>query len=208
MIHAVLFALAAASPSPAPSVSPGAQVFRVVPISCGAGRLAIAGGGILRLAAGANCDHVVPGRAIAIAVDQTDAVTPQALAAGVKPASEIPKELYALAPSAAAEDDASDVIVTIDVTVPPRTPLGDDVYISTERSGYSPSELRMDRVDARRFRVALRIHRDARVAFRITRGSYQTTERDAAHALPPAHIAVGTPGLHVPITIAAWADID
>ena len=210
----ILLAFALATPTPAAaaspraSASPGALIFRIVPISCGQGRIAIAGGGVLKLAAGAACDRVVPGRAMAIAVDETDAVTPQPLIAGMKPASEIPKELYVLAPSAAAEDDASLVTVTIDVTVPPRTPLGDDLYISTERSGYSPSELRMDRVDARRFRVALRIHRDARVAFRITRGSYATTERDAAHALPPAHIAVGTPNLHIPITIAAWADID
>lgn len=98
--------------------------------------------------------------------------------------------------------------MTIDVTVPPRTPPSDDIYVSTERSGWSPNEVRMDRVDARHYRLALRLHRDARLAFRVTRGSYATIERDAARALPPAHVADGRPDAHVVVDVAAWADID
>ena len=66
----------------------------------------------------------------------------------------------------------------------------------------------MDRVDARHFRVVLRLHRGARIAFRVTRGSFETIERNAARALPPAHIAAGEPDAHVRVDVATWADID
>jgi hypothetical protein len=66
----------------------------------------------------------------------------------------------------------------------------------------------MDRVDGRHFRYALQVHRGSRVAFRVTRGSQGTLERDAARALPPAHIASGEPGARVSVDVAAWADID
>ncbi len=114
-----------------------------------------------------------------------------------------------LAPAAQRDADETQLVTsTIDVTVPPRTPPGDDIYISTERSSWSPSEVRMDRVDARHFRLVLRLHRGARVAFRVTRGSFGTIERNAARALPPAHVALGEPDAHVVVVVAAWGDID
>ncbi len=135
-----------------------------------------------------------PGRALALALDADGRATPRALTRDARPSSEIPRGAFVLAPAAERDaDEAQQVTVTIEVTVPARTPPGDDVYLSTERSGWSPAEVRMDRVDARHYRLALRLHRDARVAFRVTRGSYATIERDAARALPPAHIAEGRP---------------
>ena len=186
-----------------------ATLFRVVPLACNGDRLAVAGAGVLRLAEGVSCAAIVPGRAIAISLDAANRVAPQKLTPDALPAAKIPRAAYLLAPAAEHDaDEATLVSSTIDVFVPPRTPPGDDVYISTERSGWSPSEVRMDRVDARHFRLVLRLHRGARVAFRITRGSFGTTERDAARALPPAHVALGEPDAHAAITVAAWADID
>ncbi|MEA2666950.1 MAG: hypothetical protein QOI11_3894 [Candidatus Eremiobacteraeota bacterium] len=211
MIHALLAAAAVASaaPAPAPTTVPASALYRVVALACTGERLAIAGGAVLRLAGGASCAAVVPGRALALALDADGRAAPRALTREARPASEIPRSAFVLAPAAERNaDEAQPVTVTIAVTVPPRTPPGDDVYLSTERSSYAPAEIRMDRVDARHYRLALRLHRDARVLFRVTRGSYGTIERDAARALPPAHIAEGRPDAHLSVTVAAWADID
>jgi hypothetical protein len=198
---------AAASPAAGPIVA-GAR-YRVVALACARDRLAIAGGAVLRLADGASCAAVVPGRALALELDAGGRATPRELTREARPSAEIPRAAFVLAPAAERDaDEARSVTVTIEVTVPPRTPPGDDVYLSTERSSYAPAEIRMDRVDARHYRLALRLHRDARIAFRVTRGSYATIERDAARALPPAHVAEGRPDARVSVTVAAWADID
>ena len=197
MTQALLLAAAAAS------------LFRVVPLACSDDRLAIAGGGVLRLAQSATCAAVVPGRALAISLDDDGRVTPRALDASARPASELPRSAYATPPAAPAEADTGELVtVTIDVFVPPRTPPTDDIYLSTERSDWNPAEVRMDRVDARHYRLGLQLRRGARLAFRVTRGSFGTIERDAARALPPAHIIIGAPGADERVSVAAWADID
>jgi hypothetical protein len=184
-------------------------LFRIVPLACDGDRLVVAGAGVLRLAEGTTCAAFVPGRATAVALDADNRATPQKLVPDALPAAKIPRAAYVLAPAAERDADETQLVTsTIDVTVPPRTPPGDDVYVSTERSGWSPSEVRMDRVDARHFRLVLRLHRGARIAFRVTRGSYGTIERNAARAIPPAHVALGEPDAHVAIVVAAWGDID
>jgi hypothetical protein len=199
--HAVTHALIAAAAA--------ATLFRIVPLACAGDRLVVAGAGVLRLADGASCAAIVPGRAIAVALDDAGRATPQKLTADALPAAKIPRAAYVLAPAGERDADETQLVTsTIDVTVPPRTPPGDDVYVSTERSSWSPSEVRMDRVDARHFRLVLRLHRGARLAFRVTRGSFATTERNSARALPPAHEALGEPDAHVTVTVAAWGDID
>jgi hypothetical protein len=197
MTHALVAAAAAAT------------LFRIVPLACEGDRLVVAGAGVLRLAEGTSCAAIRPGRTIAIALDADNRATPKALTADALPAAQIPRAAYVLAPAAQRDADETQLVTsTIDVTVPPRTPPGDDVYISTERSSWSPSEVRMDRVDARHFRLVLRLHRGARIAFRVTRGSFGTIERNAARALPAAHVALGEPDAHVVVVVAAWGDID
>ncbi len=186
-----------------------ATVFRIIPLACSGDRLAVAGGGVLQLATGATCNGIVPGRPLAISLDADNRATPQRLVADVHPASDIPRAAYVIAPAAESNADQTAVVsVRIDVRAPANTPPGDDIYLSTERSNWSPNEIRMNRVDARDFRLDLQVHRGARVAFRITRGSWQTLERDANRALPPAHLANGDPSAHVTVDVAAWADID
>jgi hypothetical protein len=185
------------------------MVFRIVPLACEGDRLAVAGAGVLRLAEGASCSAIVPGRPTAIALDADNRATPQRLTPDALPAAKIPRAAYLVAPATGRDADETTLVAsTIEVLVPPRTPPGDDIYISTERSSWSPAEVRMDRVDARHFRLALQLHRGARVAFRVTRGSYASIERNAARALPPAHVALGEPDAHVTVSVAAWADID
>ena len=186
-----------------------ATLFRIVPLACDGERLIVAGAGVLRLADGVSCAAIVPGRAIAVALDPDGRATPQKLTPDAQPAAKIPRAAYVLAPAAERDSDQTQVVTsTIDVIVPARTPPSDDIYISTERTSWSPAELRMDRVDPRHFRITLQLHRGARVAFRVTRGSFATTERDAAMALPPAHIAAGEPDAKITVVVAAWADID
>jgi hypothetical protein len=190
-----------------------AALFRVVPLACSGDRLAIAGGGVLRLAEGATCAAVVPGRALTIAIADDGRATPQVppapTGATPRPAAEIPRTAFVLAPAANGDADQTALVtIQILVTVPPRTPPTDDIYVSTERSNWSPSEVRMDRVDARHFRLTVQLHRGAQLAFRITRGSAATMERDAARALPKAHVAVGEPNARVEVDVPAWADID
>jgi hypothetical protein len=186
-----------------------AAIFRIVPLGCSGDRLAVAGGGVLRLAQGTSCRAFVAGRPIGVMISEDGQATPYAAGPDALAAARIPRSAYVFAPAAETDADQTELVtVPIDVTVPARTPPSDDIYLSTERSNWSPSEIRMDRVDARHFRYALQVHRGARVAFRVTRGSYATLERDASRALPAAHIAAGEPGAHVSVTIAAWADID
>ncbi len=186
-----------------------ASVFRIVPLACDGDRLVVAGAGVLRLADGVTCGSIVPGRAIAVELDDGGRATPRRLTPDALPAAKIPRAAYAIAPATEKDADQTTLVTTtIEVVVPARTPPGDDIYLSTERTSWSPAEVRMDRVDARRFRLALQLHRGARLAFRVTRGSYGTTERDASRALPPAHVAVGEPDAHVTVVVAAWADID
>jgi hypothetical protein len=196
--YAILLAAAAA-----------ATLFRVVPLACTGDRLAVAGAGVLRLAEGASCATIVPGRAIAISLDADNRVTPQTLTPDALPASKIPRAAFVIAPAAERDADQTEMVTsTIDVYVPPRTPPSDDIYLSTERSGWSPSEVRMDRVDARHFRLVLKLRHGARVAFRVTRGSFGTIERDDNGALPRAHVAAGESDAHVRVDVAAWADIN
>jgi hypothetical protein len=182
---------------------------RVVVLACRAERLAIAGGGILRLAPGTPCPPAASGRPFAITLDADGSVVVrlrvvmpgETLAAPEK----IPAAAYAVAPRRPAET-GENVETVVDVYVPARTPATDDVYLSTERSNWNASELRMNRVDARRFTTTLVLRRGTTLPLRVTRGSFATYERDAARTLPAPHVVrAGEP---LRIDVPAWADVD
>lgn len=180
--------------------------FRIVPLACTPNGLAISGGGVLRISSQASCAGVVPGRAIAVTLDPDGRVIPQKADAGAHPASELPQSAYAFAPASPSAAEGGEVTIAIVVTIPPSTPAGSDIYLSTERSGFNPSEIRMDQVDARRYRLQLPLLAGGRLAFRVTRGSYATIERDIKGRLPPPHIATGVAGATFGVAVAAWAD--
>jgi hypothetical protein len=180
--------------------------FRVVPLACTSNGLAISGGGVLRISPQGSCADVVPGRAISVTLDDETRVIPQKLDAAAHPASELPKAAFSFAPSSAAVPEGKEVTITIVVAIPPSTPAGSDIFLSTERSGYSPAEIRMDQLDARRYRLQLPLHEGGRLAFRVTRGTFSTIERDAKGRLPPPHIAIGQAGAVLNITVEAWSD--
>jgi hypothetical protein len=205
------FAIAA---SPVPQVSPSpspapANVFRSVALAFDGSRLIVAGGGVLRAAPQCACASDVAGRAVLItlAPDETIVALRRALPAdGGRPAKEIPTAAYVFVPHAS-DEDAQLVTVTIDVSVPNQTPPTDDVYLSSERSGWNPAEIRLNRVDALHFSAQLQLPAGVRFAYRITRGSFSTGERDAAFQLPPPHAVVPAPGTVQKITVDNWADI-
>ncbi len=69
------------------------------------------------------------------------------------------------------------VLVTFVVTVPPNTPLTDQVYIATDKSGWQPNAIRMDRIDALRYRYTAKILSGTDYDYLFTRGTWTTVER-------------------------------
>lgn len=80
-----------------------------------------------------------------------------------------------------------DVPVAFVVEVPPTTPLGASVYVSTDVSQWNPQAIRLDRVDATHYRTTFRFASGTRLAYKITRGSWQTEETDARGLEGPPH---------------------
>jgi hypothetical protein len=72
-----------------------------------------------------------------------------------------------------------EVPVAFVVEVPPTTPLGADVYMSTDVSQWNPEAIKLNRVDATHYRAVIRFASGTRLAYKITRGSWQTQETDA-----------------------------
>jgi hypothetical protein len=180
--------------------------FRVVPLACTTNGLAISGGGVLRISPQGSCAGVVPGRAIAVTLDGESRAIPHKLDPAAHAARELPKAAFSIVPSSLAAPESKQVTITIVVTIPPSTPAGSDIYLATERSSYNPAEIRMDQLDARRYRLQLPLQEGGRLAFRVTRGSFSTIERDAKGRLPPPHIVAGKPGATFNITVEAWSD--
>ncbi|HEY5350681.1 MAG TPA: hypothetical protein VIJ64_13135 [Candidatus Lustribacter sp.] len=180
--------------------------FRVVPLACTTSGLAISGGGVLRISPQGSCTGVVPGSAIAVTLDGESRAIPQKLDPAAHAARELPKAAFSIVPSSLAAPESKQVTITIVVTIPPSTPAGSDIYLSTERSSYNPAEIRMDQLDARRYRLQLPLQEGGRLAFRVTRGSFSTIERDAKGRLPPPHIVTGKAGATYNITVEAWSD--
>lgn len=180
--------------------------YRVVPLACTETGLVISGGGVLRISPQGSCTGVIPGRAISITLDEETRVIPQKLDPASHPESELPKTAFSIVPATFAAPEAATITITIVVSIPPSTPVGSDIYISTERSSFNPAEIRMDQLDARRYRLQLPLQEGGRLTFRVTRGSYLTTERTAKGRLPPPHVAIGQSGATFNVTVEAWAD--
>lgn len=199
----------APSPTPSAAATPPAEV-RAVVLACRDGRLAVAGGGVLRLAGNAACPADAAGRAFALGFDPAGNVVVRIRLAQPGEAlagpDRIPDGAWAIAPvrpPAAAET----VQIVIDVFVPPRTPPTDDIYLATDRSNWNATEIRMNRVDGRHFTATLDVPRGTTFAFQISRGSFGTLERDAAGAILPPHVVHADANTELRVSVAAWTDI-
>ena len=199
---------ASPAPSPAASQTP-ANEFRSVALAFDGSRLIVAGGGVLRTDPKCTCATNVAGRPVIVTLGPDGAIVALRRAAPTdagRPAKEIPTTAYVFAPTAN-DDDAQLVTVTIAVSVPNQTPPTDDVYLSSERSGWNPAEIRLNRIDALHFSAQLKLPAGVRFAYRITRGSFSTGERDAGFQLPPPHTISPKPGGLERVVVENWADI-
>jgi len=68
------------------------------------------------------------------------------------------------------------VLVAITVQIPPTTPLTDDIYMTTDQSGWNPQAYKMDRVDALHYRTVLRLNSGTMMRVLFDRGSMQSLQ--------------------------------
>ena len=96
------------------------------------------------------------------------------------------------------------------VEVPPKTPFGDQVYIATDKSGWSATAIRMDRVDALHYRVSIDQPSGAKVSYKYTRGSWRSAERgeNGIEAKPRVLIVQNLDVQTKKDTVASWGDED
>jgi hypothetical protein len=101
-----------------------------------------------------------------------------------------------------------EVPVSFVVTVPPTTPLGSDVYISTDASGWNPQAIKLDRIDGARYRAVRRFASGTRFVFRVTRGSWNSVERNESGLEPAPHpfFVRETDAQSASVTVYSWSD--
>ncbi|HYW53852.1 MAG TPA: hypothetical protein VE826_07780 [Dongiaceae bacterium] len=101
-----------------------------------------------------------------------------------------------------------EVPVTFSVTVPPTTPLNADVYISTDASNWNPQAIKMDRIDGQRYRAIRRFASGTRFFFRVTRGTWNSAERDQSGLEPPPHayFTKEVDAQSATVTVYSWSD--
>jgi hypothetical protein len=107
-------------------------------------------------------------------------------------------------PSAAATGAAA--TITINVRVPGSTPAADDVYVSTDRSNFAPSEIRMVRVDASHWTARLSVPNGSTLRYDFTRGTLATLERSRSGSIVKPRSIVATDGEKTDDTVECWID--
>lgn len=98
------------------------------------------------------------------------------------------------------------VTVVFVAHVPDDTPVTDDVYLTTDRSNFSPAELKMNRIDVRRWSVSLPLVEGTTLHYQYTRGNYATVERDADGGVITPHVLEVHEAGRTDDTVARWAD--
>jgi hypothetical protein len=176
------------------------------------GYLVIDGGATVRVASTCACAEVRAGTPVALVFDDEHAVVEMRPARpGEKLETAIPAAALVGDPRSRASAQTAAAVrlvtVTLFVEIPPNTPPADDVYLSTERSGWSVAELRMDRVDALHFKVQVRVPDGTPLLYRYSRGSFSTLERDRAGLVPPPRRIEPRDGQIVHDAIARFADL-
>ena len=169
---------------------------------------------------------ITPGVFASITIDPTTALVTDVrtsldpLAEGM-PIARIPHALVATASSPQPNPDlapppttfhsqlSTAVRVTIDVDVPPETPLGDDIYITTDTSGWNAQAIKMQRVNGRHFRIQVDLKGGTQFRYLFTRGSWQSVERARSGlARDPRTLFVpGGDSMVLDATVYRWADI-
>jgi hypothetical protein len=223
-VRAIAFALALALGAAAPAAPAAADeplVVRGTVLTVDASYLVFTTGDAVRL--GNFCvdrKRAWLGTDVLVVLDPaTHAVTKLAVDPGPRrpeeiDASALPRAYVAVDPATAQTAPASRsggaiggiVTVTISVSVPVDTPPSDDVYLATDRTNFSPAELRMNRVDAHRWTVSLDLPAAATLRYLFTRGSYATVERSQSGAIAVPRTLSPATARRVDDAVARWAD--
>ncbi|HEX5275388.1 MAG TPA: hypothetical protein VFW34_08930 [Candidatus Rubrimentiphilum sp.] len=100
------------------------------------------------------------------------------------------------------------VLLNITVQVPPTTPLTDNVYMTTDQSGWNAQAYRMDRVDALHYRTQMKLLSGTVLRVLFDRGSMQSIQvgQDGIEQQPYS-ICIGDEDVHpFTKTVYHWAD--
>jgi hypothetical protein len=100
------------------------------------------------------------------------------------------------------------VAVQFEITVPPTTAFTDSIYISTDTSDWNPTAIKLDRVDAYKYRALRYFASGTKFAFRVTRGTWNSVERGEDNLDPPAHqfFVREVDSLAARVTVYHWSD--
>jgi hypothetical protein len=125
----------------------------------------------------------------------------------------LPREYLAADPrsarpaaSPAAATTTAVATITISVRVPGSTPAADTVYVSTDRSNFTPSEIRMVRVDASHWSARLSLPNGSTLRYDFTRGSLATLERSRAGSVVKPRSIVASDGEKTDDVVESWVD--
>ena len=225
-------AFAQVLPAPTPVAAPAPPLLvRGQVLSAGRGYLVFTTGDAVRIRPGTPLPpRAVAGSLVRVAIDTLDGAIvsvvyePAAALPGEIDATNIPRQYVAVSPKSApsaappalavtrADTPAGAAdgtfAITVAVRVPPNTPVGDDVYLATDRSNFNPSEIRMQRLDATDFSVSLALRAGTRLRYQFTRGSFATVERDRSGAIVDAHVLDVTRDVKTADVVVRWADKD
>jgi hypothetical protein len=219
-VAALLAVALAALGAPSRAANTQQLVVRGVALVAENGYLVFTTGDAVKLAPGVATNGVTLGKPVRVVLDPlTHLATaldadPGAEEPGDVDASALPRAYVAVDPRSAqaasatrgASAQAGLATVTIDVRVPDDTPPGDDIYLATDRSGFSASELRLNRVDAHRWSIALQLPALSTLHYLFTRGSYATVERTRGGGIAPARGLTAAGRTTVDDAVARWAD--
>jgi len=94
------------------------------------------------------------------------------------------------------------------VTAPPTTNITDELYISTDAGGWNPMEIKLDRVDAYRYRAQRTYASGTKFSYRVTRGTWNSVERgeDGLDSAPHQFIVREVDSLAARVTVYHWSD--
>ncbi|HEY7994491.1 MAG: hypothetical protein ACHQY2_02305 [Candidatus Eremiobacterales bacterium] len=225
-----------ASPSASPTAAPSPLIASGQVVDLERGYIVFASGDAFKLdpavrivddrTGSAPSYAIAPGIFASITFDPTTSLVTDVrtsldpLAEGM-PVTRIPRALVSVASSPQPNPDlapppttfhsqlSSAVRVTIDVEVPPETPLGDDIYITTDTSGWNAQAIKMQRVNGRHFRIQVDLKGGTQFRYLFTRGSWPSVERARSGlARDPRTLFVpGGDSMVLDATVYRWADI-
>jgi hypothetical protein len=100
------------------------------------------------------------------------------------------------------------VTVVFEVTAPPTTSLTDILYISTDASGWDPQAIRLDRIDAYKYRAQRYFASGTKFSYRVTRGTWNSVERgeDGLDPAPHQFFVREVDTLAARVTVYHWSD--